>query len=70
MPPRVADATDPTTMTTTRTRLVLAMLLSPATAAAAGALAPPPATKAAPVTDTVHGVELVYEFRWLEPLEK
>lgn len=70
MPPRVADATDPTTMTNMRTRLLLAMLLSPATVAAAGAVAPPPATKAAPVTDTLHGVELVDEFRWLEPLEK
>ena len=31
---------------------------------------PPPATKTAPVTDTLHGVEIVDEYRWLEPLEK
>jgi prolyl oligopeptidase len=30
----------------------------------------PPATKTAPVTDTLHGVEIVDEYRWLEPLEK
>ena len=30
----------------------------------------PPKTKTAPVTDTVHGVAIVDEYRWLEPLEK
>jgi prolyl oligopeptidase len=29
-----------------------------------------PPTKAVPVSDTLHGVEIVDEFRWLEPLEK
>ena len=32
--------------------------------------APFPPTKAVPVRDTLHGVEIVDEFRWLEPLEK
>ena len=30
----------------------------------------PPATKTEPVKDVVHGVEIVDDFRWLEPLEK
>ena len=31
---------------------------------------PFPPTKAVPVSDTLHGVEIVDEYRWLEPLEK
>ena len=30
----------------------------------------PPATKTQPVTDTVQGVEIIDEYRWLEALEK
>jgi len=30
----------------------------------------PPATKTVSVTDTLHGVEIIDEYRWLEPLEK
>ncbi|MFM7135214.1 MAG: hypothetical protein ACKO0W_12975, partial [Planctomycetota bacterium] len=30
----------------------------------------PPATRSQPVVETVHGVEIVDDYRWLEPLEK
>lgn len=42
--------------------LVLTAVVSPM-------LAAPPATERTPVTDTLHGVEIVDEYRWLESLE-
>ena len=40
-------------------------------AAAASSMLPGvPPTKTAPVKDTIHGVEIIDDYRWLEPLEK
>jgi prolyl oligopeptidase len=58
---------------TTRRTLLAALLAAAPAAAPAHAMTNnglPPATKTTPVTDTLHGVELVDEYRWLEPLEK
>jgi prolyl oligopeptidase len=58
--------------TTFATLLPLAALLL-AGCAESGTMrmtAKPPATKKDPVVETLHGVEIVDDYRWLEPLEK